>query len=519
MCLVAAQALDETVVTSKGFNRLFSEIFKLQQTAVQVVYFKNHDLRLADHEPFFNALKSFKKQGKVICLFIHEPLEISKPYRSRAQQEFLFECLSSLDKQLQALGGYLVQRIGKPHEVLAQLHRQHGLTEVHSHRESSTEELFERDKQTAQMLQSFGVKWSQSKLYGVARGSEPFIGFVRYADQSMREHLKAPAGQDLYERFEHGVKSDPLGAIPKSAGNDKPGRLKGGLQAALEVKEKFFNVSAIKAYPYRLSNPNTSGASCSRISPYLSFGVVSDRQVLQWVDQAVHKAHAAYELNEFKKFESAARFYIDRLSWRHARISEFEKSPWMQRKPVIEAFLGIKDANRNIDLLNAWFRGQTGYPFVDATMRWLEHDGYVSMRLRAMTTSFCAHLLWQPTEDIANLLGSQFVDLMPAIHFPLVRLVSGETQFEQLMVYSPVLNSKKYDERGTFIKRWCPELSKVPAEHIHEPWLMPQALQEQLGVFIGENYPAPIVDYATAMREAKAKLHRLRSENSQIISA
>lgn len=477
----------------------------------QVVWFKSHDLRVSDHEPFFNALKSFRLKGNVTFLFIHEPEQIAQPHSARHHQLFLFECLDSLNAELQKLGLNLLELCGDPKEIFHTLHRIEPISVVHAHRETSDLFGYDRDTAMRSWFKQNNISFDESMNNGVSRANELRKPFVQYCDESIRTTIKAPNGQDLSSRqFHISLQSISRREVPAASGCDKEGRQIGGRDKALSLKNKFFNVRAMQRYPYSLSGPNTAADGCSRLSPYLAYGVVSDREVMHWVNDAVTKAHASLSAVEFEKFQSTARFYLDRLSWRHGYFQASESNPLVQIEPILPAFKGVKESEFIPELLDAWQDGKTGYPFIDAGMRWLNATGYCNMRLRATLMSFGAHLLWLPTDKLALHLGRQFTDFCPAIHFVITQLIAGSTHFGQVMVYNPVGQSQEFDPKGVFIRHWCPELKDVPLEYLHTPWQMPLSLQASVGVKIGETYPAPVVDYERAMSAAKNRTLALR---------
>lgn len=477
----------------------------------QVVWFKSHDLRVSDHEPFFNALRLFRSKGNVTFLFIHEPGWIGQPHTARHHQLFLFECLDSLNAELSKLGLKLLEMSGQAQEVFEILQAQEPISAVYAHRETSDLWGYERDTLMRSWFRKNSIEFQESVANGVSRAKEPRKPFVQYCDESIRTVLRAPNGQDLSARLSKiKLTSVNRSSIPAALGEDKNGRQKGGREAALNLKNKFFNVRAMQRYPYSLSGPNTAPDGCSRLSPYLTYGVVSDREVMHWVNDAVTKAHSTLSPQEFEKFQSTARFYLDRLSWRQGYFQAAESNPMVQIEPILPTFKGVKEAEFIEELLFAWHTGNTGYPFIDAGMRWLNATGYCNMRMRATLMSFGAHLLWLPTDKLALHLGRQFTDFCPAIHFVITQLIAGSTHFSQVMVYNPVGQSQEFDPKGVFIRHWCPELKAVPLEYLHTPWEMPLALQESIGVVIGHTYPAPVVDYERAMSAAKNRTQALR---------
>jgi deoxyribodipyrimidine photo-lyase len=159
-------------------------------------------------------------------------------------------------------------------------------------------------------------------------------------------------------------------------------------------------------------------------------------------------------------------------------------------------------------LLRAWQRGRTGYPLIDAGMRELWHTGWMHNRVRMVVASFLVkHLLvswnegaawfWETLVDADlanNSLGWQWAGGCGADAAPYFR------------IFNPVTQGQKFDEAGAYIRRWVPELAKLPDDALHAPWDAPPLLLAQAGVDLGVTYPRPIVDHAAARAGALAAL-------------
>ena len=158
----------------------------------------------------------------------------------------------------------------------------------------------------------------------------------------------------------------------------------------------------------------------------------------------------------------------------------------------------------------AWCDGKTGWPLVDACMRSLKHSGWLNFRMRAMLMSVASYQLWLDWRAPALHLAKLFVDYEPGIHYSQVQMQSGTTGINTLRIYNPVKQSLSLDPAGNFIKKWLPELVPLNESWVHTPWLMPLSMQEKLGVYIGKDYPAPLVDHEVAARIARSKISMLR---------
>ncbi|MEL7434059.1 MAG: FAD-binding domain-containing protein, partial [Chloroflexota bacterium] len=161
----------------------------------------------------------------------------------------------------------------------------------------------------------------------------------------------------------------------------------------------------------------------------------------------------------------------------------------------------------------AYKAGKTGYPMVDASIRYLRATGWINFRMRAMLVSFASYDLWIQWQHTAEFLARLFTDYEPGIHYSQVQMQSGTTGINTLRVYNPIKQGIEHDPDGVFIRAWVPELRNVPDEHIHEPFNMPPMTEIEAGCVIGEDYPAPIVKHKEAVKEAKSKVWALRKRD------
>ena len=225
------------------------------------------------------------------------------------------------------------------------------------------------------------------------------------------------------------------------------------------------------------------------MSPHLHFGEISPTQIWAALDADAQGADKFLAEIGWREFSHHLLFHwptLPEANWRN----QFDAFPWRD----------------DPDALEAWRRGRTGYPVVDAAMRELWQTGYMHNRARMVAASFLIkHLLidWRRGEewfwdtlldaDLANNAASwQWV------------AGSGADASPYFRIFNPVTQGERYDAEGAYVRRWVPELAKLPDQVLHSPWSADAATLQAAGIVLGETYPAPIVDHADARARALA---------------
>jgi deoxyribodipyrimidine photo-lyase len=268
----------------------------------------------------------------------------------------------------------------------------------------------------------------------------------------------------------------------------------GGESMAWKYLKSFCN-KRISGYAYNISKPEKSRISCSRLSPYISWGNLNIKLVY----------HHLIKLKKKNKNLRSINAVISRLHWHCHFIQKFEVDCTYETDFINKGFNSLKRKN-NIKYIKAWEEGKTGYPLVDASMRAVKNTGWINFRMRAMLVSFFVHNLDQDWRDGVYFLAKQFLDYEPGIHYTQFQMQAGTTGINTIRIYNPVKNSKDHDPEGVFIKKWIPELKNIPKEFIHEPWLISEMESEIYKFKVGKDYPSPIVNLKETSKHAKEKI-------------
>ena len=470
---------------------------------MQVVWLK-HDLRLADHAPLQAALIS---GGDLLLLYVVEPERLDQPDESMLHVSWDIANARSLLHQAEARGGTMHIRVGKPEDILEKLHKEVGITGLYSHQETGLQWSWERDKRVATWCEDHSVPWYEHPWNGVVRRLNNRDRWNSIRNRRMVEQMP-PTPTKLPPHPTLVCADESADGFPEFT-NMVRTPLMAGEKAAHAWLDSFL-ATRFGDYLPTISNPATSPEGSSRLSAYLTSGVLSVRQVKHAIAAARQSPPEGVDVGVFRKNIDA---FASRVSWRCHFIQRLEMETSMNTQsinPELDETLAWVDDEKRFE---AWAEGRTGWPFFDACMRSLKATGWINFRMRAMMQSVAAYTLWLPWQRTGNHLAQLFIDYEPGIHWSQIHMQSGITGINSVRAYSILKQSLDHDMNGEFIRRWVPELAMVPSPAIHEPWTMSEDMQATTGVIIGQTYPAPIVDEHEARTAGVKAVHAARRKD------
>lgn len=450
------------------------------------------DLRSYDHAALSQALRS---SGRVWCAFVFdtEILDVL-PDRADRRVEFIWRSVRELDEVLRGLGGGLGVVHGRARDVIPDLASRLGVQAVFANHDYEPRAV-DRDEAVRRALGAGGVAFHTFKDQVVfekdevlTRDGQPFSVFTPYRkawlarldQRAMAEHPVQPHCAALADAGDASFPSlESLGFRPT---NLVELGVPTGMSGARVLLRDF--QGRVEAYGERRDYPAVRGPSY--LSVHLRFGTIPVRQLVRFaVDQGSEGAQTWLS-------ELIWREFYAQILWHHPRVVNHAF------RPELDALAFPNDPEK----FSAWCQARTGYPLVDAAMRQINLTGYMHNRLRMVAASFLVkdlHVDWRLGE---RYFADRLIDYDLASNnggWQWAASTGCDAQ-PYFRIFNPVSQSRRFDPEGSFIRRYVPELARVPDAAIHEPWKMDDAAQRAAGVVIGRDYPAPVVQHDAARR-------------------
>lgn len=481
----------------------------MSATAPVIVWFER-DLRLADNPALAEAAASGRP---ILPLFVLDDEAPGRWSPGGASRWWLGQSLAALAADLRRLALPLLLRRGPAERIVPAVAAEAGAALVTWNRRYDpwsrardgavkaalgASGIDARSRNGACLREPWEVRTGQDEPYRVFT---PFWRTLR-AMGSPGKPLPAPARDDVKaagamdgDQLEDWqlapTKPDWAGGLRRTW---QPG------EAGARQRLKTFLDEGLAGYREGRDRPDQAGTSM--LSPHLHFGELSPRTAWAAVEEAIAADPAC---------SAGGEAFLRELGWREFCCQLLFHHDTLPERPLRPEFADMPWRTASRDLA-AWQRGRTGYPIVDAGMRQLWETGWMHNRVRMIVASFLVKDLlipWQAGEawfwdtlvdaDLANNAANwQWVAGCGADAAPFFR------------IFNPVLQGRKFDPDGAYVRRFVPELARLPDDRIHEPWKAPRDVLARAGIELGRDYPLPIVDHGAARERALAALDALK---------
>ena len=477
-----------------------------------VILWFRKDLRLDDNLALLKAVKS----GRPILPVYILP-EPASPYAvlGGAQAWWLHHSLSALAAALAGKGSRLILKRGVPLAVLTALARETGAEVIAVNRLHDPNAEAE-DQALSKALQSQGIGFhayegallhdADKLLTGAGGGFRVYTPFWRALVQQAPPSppLDAPEGWSHPDRVPDSLPLESLDLLPRKpdwafrfAEMWQPG------EAGAALRLKTFCANALKGYAEMRDMPGTNGTS--GLSPHLALGEISPRRIWQAVEQEKDKGPDGEDISR----------YLKEVVWREFSYHLLHHFPDLATRNWNSAFDALEWRDDDAGF-NAWTRGLTGYPIVDAGMRQLWQHGWMHNRVRMIAASFLIKDLLIDWRRGEAWFRDTLVDADPASNSASWQWVagSGADASPFFRIFNPILQGEKFDGAGAYIRTYVPELRGLPDALIHKPFEASMIELRAAGITLGKTYPLPVVDHRMARDRALAALSRLKDENN-----
>ncbi|MBC7757106.1 MAG: deoxyribodipyrimidine photo-lyase [Bdellovibrio sp.] len=506
-----------------------------------LVWFRR-DLRDFDHAALYHALKNAKQ---VFCLFVFDTEILDKlENKNDRRVEFIWESLNELKTALQNKGGDLIVKYGKAREIIPEYALQANIHAVFANRDYEPSAVA-RDGEVAAILAQKNIAFHDFKDQVIFEKDEvltlnnkPYSVFTPYKNAHLKKlndfYLK-PYPVDSYihnlakstaspMRGKAGMEVESLQAASLTASHPHPSppakigresieempsletmgfartnlaemRLPTGMSGGKQLFDDFED----RMHQYKDARNFPAVKGVSYLSVHLRFGTVSLR----------HLARTARNMAD-----SGSATWLNELIWRDFYFQILHHNPKVAAAKAYKAnFEDIAFPN-NKALFKAWCEGNTGYPLIDAAMRQINQTGYMHNRLRMVAASFLVKDLlvdwrWGERYFAEHLIDFDFSANNGGWQWAASTGCDAQPWFR---IFNPITQSEKFDAAGKFIRKYVPELANCDDKEIHAPWLIAPLRQQSIGVVIGKNYPAPIIEHPV-QRALALDLYKSASAN------
>jgi len=475
-----------------------------------VIIWLRHDFRLWDNPALYTASTLNRP---VLCVYIDDDVtDCRKNYAGGASRWWNHYALISFKKKLEEINGTLLLRKGNPKTILNELIKATKTDHVLWNRIYSPDEVT-RDTKIKSALKEQGLKVEtfaatllmephtvKNKEGGVYKVYSPFRRAVEATNFDAHPPYDPPKNIQGYD-ISHleGLQIEDIFPLPTAPNwAEKLERHWDITEDSAIERVKYFAERAMEEYKTGRDFPAKDYVS--RLSPYLARGMITPRKIMDMIKPYPSSKGKTHFISEilWREFAAYLLFHFPHMTSRNFR-PEWDDFPW----------------ENNMEKLQAWQQGETGFPIIDAAMKELRQTGYMHNRTRMLVGSFLVKNLLIDWKHGEEWFRDNLVDFDVASNIASWQWVagSGADAAPYFRIFNPILQSKKFDGDGEYIKTYLPQLKDLNNKDIHEPWEAPLADLIMKGVNMGKNYPYPICDLQKSRDKALEVYHGLKEKN------
>ncbi len=454
-----------------------------------LVWFRR-DLRDFDHAALYHALKN---SSQVYCVFVFDTDILDKLENKQDRRvEFIWESVRELKTALQNHGGDLIVRHGSARKIIPEYALQANIHAVYVNRDYEPNAVA-RDTEVAENLAKHNIEFHSFKDQVIFEKDEvlslsnkPYSVFTPYKNAHLKKlddyYLKPYPVDNYLQNLTQTTPTDLISlesmdfARTNLSAMRLPTGMSGGKALLADFEERIHQYNDARNFP--------AVKGVSYLSVHLRFGTVSIR----------HLARQARD-----RADKGSQSWLNELIWRDFYFQILHHNPQVAAGKAYKAeFENLPFPNDNT-LFQAWCEGKTGYPLIDAAMRQINQTGFMHNRLRMVAASFLVKDLlinwrWGERYFADNLIDFDLSANNGGWQWAASTGCDAQPWFR---IFNPITQSEKFDAAGKFIRKYVPEIGNCSDKEIHAPWLITPLRQQSIGVVIGKDYPAPVVDHAT----------------------
>ncbi|MEM6911122.1 MAG: deoxyribodipyrimidine photo-lyase [Verrucomicrobiota bacterium] len=462
----------------------------------RVLVWLRRELRVIDNPALYHAAQA---AAEVLVVYVVSSWKGQHRWTGPNRQDFLCENLKALQGNIESLGGQMVFRQGRAHEVLAQLA---GAIQAEAVYANAAPDPFgrEEERKVASSCQSQGLLFEQFSsvvLHGpteVLKGDgDPYRVFTPYSRSWFALPKAEPLPKPRSLRAPSGV---PSGEVPSLATWGLRREIPLPVAAGEKAARKRMRHAVDQLIPgYQKTRNTPFGQTTSRLSQDLRFGLLSVRELYQRVAAA---ADAAGE----KGAREGCHTYLTELAWREFYMAILHHYPQVLEEDFNSQWADLVWEEGRGEAWERWCQGETGFPIVDAAMRELRGSGFMHNRCRMITAMFLTkdlHIHWRAGESyfMQKLLDGEIASNNGGWQWS---AGTGADAAPYFRIQNPWSQSERYDSQGEYIKQWVPELRDVAPKKLHQ---VPEAP-------LAKGYPLPMVDHKSEREETLRRFKRVK---------